>query len=131
MYGADSAMVVTNAQFTNQARRLAAKTEVELWGRDELVAALLKGQKAKVAAPVLEQATPAPPPTPVAPPAASLTETTAVAECAPAVAGPSGAFCARCGEPVSMNVRDYCLANAARFAGLVYCYGHQRSFKRA
>jgi restriction system protein len=36
-------------------------------------------------------------------------------------------FCARCGEPVSKRVRDYCLARPKRFAGLVYCYDHQRS----
>jgi restriction system protein len=36
-------------------------------------------------------------------------------------------LCARCGEPVSERVRDYCLAQSKRFAGLVYCYEHQRS----
>jgi predicted amidophosphoribosyltransferase len=46
-----------------------------------------------------------------------------------AVASPSGAFCARCGEPVSVKVRDYCLAHPERFAGLVYCFKDQRPFK--
>jgi len=39
----------------------------------------------------------------------------------------SRSFCARCGEPVSERVRDYCLARSKRFAGLVYCYEHQRA----
>jgi restriction system protein len=45
MYRADAAMVVTNARFTKQAQQLASKNKVKLWGRDELVVALLKGQK--------------------------------------------------------------------------------------
>ena len=125
MYQADAAMVVTNSRFTKQAQQLASKNKVKLWGRDELVVALLKGQKV---APVEERANGSP----SAPAfvAAPVTETTAVVERAPAaVASPSGAFCARCGGPVSVKVRDYCLADSERFGGLVYCFKDQRAFK--
>ena len=92
-YKANHAYVVTNRTFTSAARKLAAATEVELWGRDELVRELLRVGRGS------EQ--------PLEP------------------AGRS--FCARCGEPVSERVRDYCLARSKRFAGLVYCYEHQRA----
>jgi restriction system protein len=132
MYRAEEAMVVTNSRFTKQAHALAQRNRVKLWGRDELVVALLKGQKSKNGARVLEEL----PREPVieAPPVASATaasETTAVEERAPAaVASPSGAFCARCGDPVSLKVRDYCLADQERFGGLVYCFTDQRAFKK-
>jgi hypothetical protein len=35
---------------------------------------------------------------------------------------------ARCGEPVSVKVRDYCFTNAERFGGLIYCFNDQRGF---
>jgi restriction system protein len=44
------------------------------------------------------------------------------------VAVPNDRHCARCGEPVSVRVRDYCHAHRNRFAGLVYCFEHQRQF---
>jgi restriction system protein len=132
MYRAEEAMVVTNARFTKQAHELARKNRVKLWGRDELVVALLKGQKSKNAAPVALEL-PSEPDAgalSVAPPT-SASETIALAERArAAVASPSGAFCARCGEPLSVKVRDYCLADQERFGGLVYCFKDQRTFKK-
>jgi len=44
-YDTDGAMVVTNSHFTRQANRLADKIGVELWGRDRLLAEILKGAK--------------------------------------------------------------------------------------
>jgi len=41
MYRCDRAMVVTNRNFTDQARRLASANDVILWNRDKLVEALL------------------------------------------------------------------------------------------
>lgn len=129
VYRADAAMVVTNSRFTKQAQHLASKNQVTLWGREELVEKLLQAQKINAAPAVLHPVldAPAPPAAPGAPPG----EATAVAERAPAaVSSPSGAFCARCGNPVSVKVRDYCLADRERFGGLVYCFNCQRSFKR-
>jgi restriction system protein len=99
-YKAKHALVVTNRSFTKQARTLARATRVELWGRDELVRRLLQARGAV-------------PPTAPEAPAALPTD--------------DQAFCARCGEPVSERVRDYCRSHRKRFAGLVYCYEHQRS----
>lgn len=132
MYRAEEAMVVTNSRFTKQAHELARKNRVKLWGRDELVVALLTGQKSKNDATVDEELTHEPSPEPSSPaPSTVMSETTILAERAPsAVASPSGAFCARCGDPVSVKVRDYCLADPTRFGGLVYCFEDQRAFKR-
>jgi restriction system protein len=110
MYRAEEAMVVTNSRFTKQAQELARKNCVKLWGRDELVVALLKGQKSKsgkAAEGLTQEPSPEPPP----------------------VASPSGAFCARCAEPVSIKVRDFCLDNPELFGGLIYCFDDQRAFK--
>lgn len=41
MYRCDSAMVVTNREFTRAARRLADANAVELWDRQALIAKLL------------------------------------------------------------------------------------------
>jgi restriction system protein len=132
MYHAGEAMVVTNSRFTKQAHELARKNRVKLWGRDELVNALLKGQKAKNGASVGEDFTREPSTEPRSLGSASLSaETTAVVERTPkTVASPSGAFCARCGDPVSVKVRDYCLVNRERFSGLVYCFDDQRALNR-
>jgi restriction system protein len=92
-YKANRAYVVTNAGFSAQARKLAAASGVELWGREELVRALLRFGRGEEEAGEPDD----------------------------------GTFCARCGKPVSERVRAYCLARSKRFAGLVYCYEHQRS----
>ena len=106
MYDCTEAMVVTNSGYTQQARKLAHANRVRLVGRDELVRMIL--------------ATSGDPVTPSAAVAASSP--------IPSIAV-AGAACARCGVGVSEKVRDYCLAHGARFAGLVYCYEHQRGFK--
>jgi hypothetical protein len=71
---------------------------------------------------------------PAEPPLTSSASSTASAAVAEqpitAVASAAEGFCARCGEPVTAKVRDYCLANPDRFKGLVYCYTDQRAFKR-
>ncbi|MHB8121845.1 MAG: hypothetical protein ACYDG4_06785 [Desulfuromonadaceae bacterium] len=36
--------------------------------------------------------------------------------------------CALCGQTVSEEERDICLANTGRFNGLVFCSEHQRRF---
>lgn len=131
MYHAEEAMVVTNSRFTKQAHELARKNRVKLWERDELVVALLKGQKSNGPSEVGDSKSESSrEPRPVGS-ASVMGETTAVVErTSKLVASPSGAFCARCGEPVSVKVRDYCLANAERFSGLVYCFEDQRAFNR-
>jgi restriction system protein len=111
-YRADSAFVVTNRQFTQQARELARRNDVKLWGRAELTDALLQAQKRSL------------------PQCLDDSPATAVAIQASSNVVTQGAFCARCGESVSVKVRDYCLAYPDRFAGLIYCFTHQRAFRR-
>jgi restriction system protein len=101
-YKAIRAYVVTNSSFTAQAKKLAAANRVELWDREELVRRLLQSNGREIAA-------------------------TATAPAPPETAPSADGFCARCGQPVSERVRDYCLARSRRFGGLVYCYEHQRS----
>lgn len=36
--------------------------------------------------------------------------------------------CALCGQPVSEEERDYCLAQEGRFHGQLFCAAHQRRF---
>jgi restriction system protein len=133
MYDADDAMVVTNARFTKAARELGRKNDVTLWDHDDLTAALLRGQMArkKKAPPARAfERKPVEPLPPVAMAPGSAPEAATVAGQAPtAVTSPSGAFCARCGGPVSVKVRDYCLSHTKGFGGLVYCFEHQRDFR--
>jgi restriction system protein len=133
-YGADTALVVTNARFTKQAQELARKNKVKLWGREELIEAILKAQKgtagrAPVATPIVALEPPAEPSLPSV--ASSVASAAVVEQPITAVASAAEGFCARCGDPVSAKVRDYCLAHRDRFKGLVYCYTDQRTFKRA
>jgi restriction system protein len=132
-YSADAAMVVTNARFTKQAQALARKNKVKLWGRDELVEVLLKAQKGKAGrAPVATPIEVVQPPseTSVVSSASSIASAAAAEQPITSLASAAEGFCARCGEPVSAKVRDYCLAHPDRFKGLVYCYTDQRAFKR-
>jgi restriction system protein len=115
MYECTQAMVVTNSGYTQQARKLAAANTVQLVAREELVRMILRTPKAP--------AEPATPDTIMAEPADA-----AAAE--PDKAGLAGPICARCGVTVSEKVRAYSLAHSDRFGGLVYCYEHQREFKR-
>ena len=129
-YSADTAMVVTNARFTKQAQELAAKNKVKLWGRDELVQALLKARKRTAAPAPIEAVEPPTEPVVAVTPSSVASAAVAAGQPIAAVASAVEAFCARCGEPVSAKVRDYCLAHPDRFKGLVYCYTDQRAFRR-
>jgi len=107
-YDCDEALVVANREFTQQARRLASKNNVELWDRDILVSKLLSARSVAAASEEL-----------------SLNSATSAAPRfdAPAVR----ATCATCGVAVSEKVRDYCIAHSTRFDGRIYCFKHQRS----
>ena len=107
-YGADDAIVVTNSYFTPNARNLARSNNITLWDRDALIQALL----AAGSAPSAE---------------VSTNSDTAIRTATQQGATSEEAFCARCGTPVSAKVRDSCQTHAQRFAGLIYCYQHQRS----
>lgn len=111
MYDCADAMVVTNHVFSEQAEKTARATGVRLWGRDELIKNLLR----------LQNAEPLPDAVDVAPAATNI---------APADEERSQTRCAKCGVEVSGKVHAFCIANAERFGGLVYCYRHQRSFPR-
>jgi restriction system protein len=129
---ADAALVVTNARFTKNAQELARRSKVKLWGRDELTVALLKARKRPGSPePVVEPVEMADEPavavaTPILTDAPEAQPTAMAVAAVPASAG----FCARCGEPVSVKVQDYCFNHPERFSGLVYCYKDQRAFKR-
>ena len=60
MYDCTAALIVTNRDFTAQARTLARRAGVELWGREQLVAHLLATQAGPVAAPAAPIPAPAP-----------------------------------------------------------------------
>jgi restriction system protein len=121
-YGADAAMVVTNRYFTKQARALARSNHVDLWDRDRLVKALFSTATKKAAPEVLPTAEVA-----VAVAAKTPTVITDMALAAPSL----DPICARCGESVSPKVYEYCIAHAATFGGLIYCFKHQRDVRRA
>lgn len=110
-YKCDSALVVTNNYYSEQAKKLAAANKVELWDRNQLVDRLLamKPRSTPVASPIAERADQLLPVAPTPQPA----ETVAV--------------CATCGKAISPKVVDYCLDHAARFGGQVYCYEHQKA----
>jgi restriction system protein len=111
MYDCTDAIVVTNNFFTPQAQKTARATRVQLWGRDQLVKTLLQVRNVQ---PVDDG------------------EQTAPVSSEPALAVVSApARCARCGADVSSKVEAYCLADAKRFGGLVYCYSDQKHFRAA
>jgi len=113
MYDCAEAMVVTNSVFSQQAQKTARKTDVRLWDRDELIKNLLKTQDAEFE---------------------RLPDEVDVAFTAPnglpAAVERSQTNCAKCGVEVSARVQAFCLANTQRFGGLVYCFPHQRGFRR-
>jgi len=120
LYDCTEATVVTNSRFTWQARKLAAANHVDLCDRDDLVKRLMNARAPK-RVPDEEDA-----------PAQRLATLSGAerAKDGQEVSGPR-AYCARCGRTVSEKVRAYCLAHSERFGGLVYCYEHQRGFRRA
>lgn len=97
-YGCDAAMVVTNSYFTDQAKKLAASNNVELWNRKDLIENLLAMRVKDVDA--LEVSTPG------------------------SVIPPN--TCAVCNVTVSRKVQQYCLDHPERFGGKIYCYEHQK-----
>jgi hypothetical protein len=105
-YDADDAMVVTNRHYTRQAIELARKNRVTLWDREQLISVLLESKAV------------------AAPPASDESTKTATAPDAHAV-------CATCGTVVSEKVRAYCVENAERFSGSIYCFRHQRRRRAA
>jgi len=75
-YGCDRSMVVSNQEFTNAARELAASTQTELWGRQRLadqIIALKKSAPAGTAGSTVSQPTAAVTPTPIASQASART----------------------------------------------------------
>lgn len=121
-YRCSHAVVVTNGEYTRQARHLAMANDVELWDRKAL-AEQIQSLRKKESTTVVSEHSGIPAPTVVD---VTLTDE----QLAPAAeAGLS--FCATCGIPVAENVKRYCLSNPRIFAGRVYCFDHQEPFKRA
>ena len=133
MYGCDSALVVANQEFTQQAQKLARANKVELWGRSVLVNKLLtvRGKQAPIEQLKLE-------PEPVAASSETATNGMAHAEVAEVqkpvttavtVTTAEPATCVTCGASVSEKVRIYCMHHSERFGGRVYCFKHQRGVR--
>lgn len=120
MYECVDAMVVTNSTFSQQAVKTARATGVRLWDREELVKHLLEAEDALVSAQHASE-----------PAAAVAAATASPAAFAASASEYADATCAECGTPVSEKVHLFCIANAARFGGLVYCFWHQRRFRRS
>lgn len=114
MYDCADAMVVTNSVFSRQAQKTARNTGVQLWGREELVARLLKARGSQALPAQIDQPQIA----------ASVTGSVRSDPMDPQA-------CAKCGEIVSEKVRPFCVADPVRFGGLVYCFRHQRAFRRS
>jgi len=102
-YGCEKAMVVTNSYYTNQAKELASKNQVELWDRKDVVKHLLQIKES-----------------------GELIATPAVLS-APRAKESQNDTCAVCGVKVSEKVRQYCVDKEQRFGGKVYCFEHQKS----
>lgn len=139
IYGCDSALVVANREFTQQAQKLARANKVELWGRAVLADKLLavRGKEAPVEQLELE---PTPAITTVAAPIKGMTDaevaemqmpaTTAVTvTTAEPTTGTAPATCVTCGATVSEKVRAYCEQHSDRFGGRIYCFKHQRGVR--
>lgn len=126
-YDADAAMVVTNRYYTAQAKELARKNKVTLWDRDKLQSVLLQTDAREQAAAPSEarEETASPSDT------REQTADAAILQLAPTTDTGTEAVCAACGAAVSEKVRAYCVANADRFEGAIYCFPHQRRFRRA
>jgi restriction system protein len=97
-YGCQSAMVVTNSSFTEQAKILARANNVELWDRNKLINAL-----------------------------SSIDNMDALPhKYEPIGATALQNLCTTCGKPVSDKVFKYCMTNKSRFRGKVYCFNCQK-----
>jgi restriction system protein len=141
MYGCDSALVVANREFTQQAQKLARANRVELWGRSVLVDKLLSVRSNEPTEQLKLEPRPATPPalTPIKgmtdaavstmqlPTTTAVTLTTATPRTTTSpVAGIAPATCVTCGATVSEKVRAYCEEHSERFGGRIYCFEHQR-----
>jgi restriction system protein len=96
-YRCTDSLVVTNNTYTAQARKLAEATGTELWDRRRLIAALLRS-----------------------------TGTVGTVRSTVHTGYEQSADCRTCGKVVSPKVLAFCLGNADRFGGYVYCFDHQR-----
>jgi restriction system protein len=116
-YDCDAAMVVTNSTYTNQARELARKNNVDLWDRERLISELeaahvrdtVVGARAGDAAATVERIAPVRAPGEAPPPLATV------------------ATCRMCAKVLSSGERSYCETNRERFRGEMFCFRHQRS----
>lgn len=112
-YKANQAMVVTNSYYSQQAKKLAAANQVELWDRDKLVNLLLSMQQM---------------PATVAPAGGGAVQNAVASPSTPQLSLTT-AVCAICGKAVSPQVTNYCLTHQERFGGQVYCYDHQKHIR--
>ncbi len=112
-YRCAKAMVVTNNYYSQQAKKLAAANNVELWDRDKLVTLLLAEQQPLVA---IESAV-------------SSTGNALVTSEKAAQSTSASAHCTTCGKAISPQVSSYCLSHPERFGGRVYCYEHQKTVR--
>ena len=98
-YHSDKAMVVTNNDFSRQARILAQANQVELWDRDDLVSRLISSKDTKSFE------------------FASSTEglPSEQMKLQPAMNASAAPTCARCGTQVSPKVQSYCVSHADIF----------------
>lgn len=110
-YKANRAMVVTNSYYSQQAKKLAAANQVELWDREALVKQLLAMKQT---------------PIPVASPGTGSTDPRVEVSAPVALPSIPAAACATCGKAVSPQVSAYCLRHPERFGGQIYCYDHQK-----
>jgi hypothetical protein len=104
---------------------LARANKVELWDRDVLVSKLLIAREESP--PLADTSVSAPQALSAAVPL-SIPGGTLAAKIEESAEEPVtvDARCVSCGVVVSTKVRDYCLARPNRFAGLIYCFNHQR-----
>jgi restriction system protein len=116
-YACQHAWVVTNATFTPAARELAARNEVRLWERSDLVRAREQTETSGAAQSV----------------SPSYQEATGEGEeTAPGnEAGGLVPACARCGRPLTIGVVTYCRQQPERFGGQLLCYACHRGKRKA
>lgn len=110
-YGCAEAWVVTNSDFTEQARDGAKRLGVKLWDREVLIEQManvnaVQTIKMNENEPIVEVA------------AMSVTASSRLED--------DLFVCARCGKSVTNKVKEYCVSNPRRFNGRIYCYDHQR-----
>jgi restriction system protein len=103
-YDCEKAMVVTNSFYTNQAKELASKNQVELWDRKDVAKHLLKIKE-------------------------SGEEVVAIVSSVTRIDNNIADTCTICGVTVSEKVQQFCVEKKQRFGGKTYCFEHQKSIK--